>query len=159
MHTKYLFLLSILSINILHATYQNSARQLRHLAQDYLQFIHDVGSAQSVQSDDVRLEMLFAENLTKVDNCSILFANNRAALLPQMKGFEKEYDPTTNKADWTVDIDKALIIPSPETNMVVIHFQWTHINVGKGTTTVILQCNKEEQIERITDVWAKVQSK
>lgn len=153
---RYLFLLSIMNISILTATQQSSS-PLTQLAYDYLQFIHDVGSARSVQQDDIRLVTLFAPNLTKIDNRSVLFKNDRALLLPQMRNFEKEYNPTSNKADWVVHSDTALIIPSTETNTVVIHFEWTHIHVGKGTTTVILQCNTNGQIERITDVWAKVQ--
>jgi hypothetical protein len=131
-------------------------KDLVEIAQEYLQFVHDVGSAKSVQADDVRLKALFAENLTKIDNRAILFQNNRDSLLSQMKGFEKEYNPESRKADWVLEIDTAIVIPSLETNTVVAHFEWTHVNVGKGTTTAILQCNADGQIERITDVWAKV---
>jgi hypothetical protein len=138
-------------------TFGSEKNNLIRIAQDYLKFINDVGSAESVKSDDVRIKTLFAENLTKIDNRTILFENDRELLLPQMRGFEKEYNPESNKADWVVDIDNALIISSIETNAVVIHFEWLHVNVGRGTTTVILQCNNNNQIERITDVWAKVQ--
>lgn len=129
---------------------------LYKIAQKYLKFIHDVGSAESVSQTDPRIKTLFAENLTKIDNTVILFENNRESLLPQMKGFEKEYNHLSNKPDWIVAYDNALIIPSSETNSVVIHFEWVHINVGKGTTTVILQCNSDNKVERIIDVWAKV---
>jgi len=88
----------------------------------------------------------------------VLFENNRDLLLPQMRGFEKEYNPKSNKADWIVEIDNAFIVPSIETNSVVIYFEWVHVNIGRNTTMVILQCNNNNQIERIIDVWAKVQN-
>jgi hypothetical protein len=152
---KYLIILLGISLN-LFAVGKTSSSPLREIAKNYLEFIHDVGSAQSVANDDERIKILFAQNLTKIDNCSILFENDRDALLTQMRGFEKEYNPESDRADWAVAIDKALIIPSQETNAVVISFEWTHVNVGRGTTTVILQCNNNNQIERIIDVWAKV---
>lgn len=126
------------------------------IARNYLAFVNDVGSAQSVAQDDPRLAALFAPNLTKIDNRSVLFENDRNLLLPQMRGFEKEYNPESHQADWVVNQDNAIIIPSAETNSVVINFEWMHVNVGRGTTTVILQCNDHGQIERVIDVWAKV---
>lgn len=130
--------------------------RLIQLAQDYLQFVHDVGQIGSVRSDDPRISTLFAENLTKIDNRTILFANNREALLPQMRGFEKEFNPTATQLDWKADFDSVIIIPSAETNSVVMNFAWEHINIGKATTMVILQCNANNQIERIIDVWNKI---
>lgn len=128
------------------------------IAKNYLQFVHDVGQPSSVQQNDSRLKTLFAENLTKIDNRTVLFENNRDLLLPQMRGFEKDFNPNSQQADWAADFDTVIIIPSAETNSVVIHFAWTHINIGKATTMAILQCNSNNQIERIIDVWAKVQS-
>lgn len=130
--------------------------QLIKIGKDYLTFVHDVGSEQSVQADDKRLEILFAQNLTKIDNRTILFKNSRQSLLPQMKGFETEYKPELKKRDWSVDVENALIIPSIETNSVIVYFEWTHINIGSAITNAILQCNNKGQIERIIDVWAKV---
>jgi hypothetical protein len=134
-----------------------SSDRLMQLAKDYLQFVHDVGGAQSVQPDDARLETLFAQNLTKIDNRSVLFEGNRDLLLPQMQGFKKEYDPTSSEVCWVAVFDTVLIIPSVETNTVVVYFEWIHMNVGRGTTIALLQCNDNNQIERITDVWAPVQ--
>ncbi|MDR3646213.1 MAG: hypothetical protein P4L22_01590 [Candidatus Babeliales bacterium] len=131
---------------------------LIEVAQNYLKFVNDVGSAKSVKSDDTRVKTLFAENLTKIDNRTILFANDRNLLLSQMKGFEKEYTPNSNVADWTVNLNTALIIPSTETNSVTVQFEWQHINVGRATTTAILQCNSNNQIEKVIDVWAKIHS-
>jgi hypothetical protein len=157
-HIKVVSLLFV-SIYFNGALTMENRNHLIKIAQDYLNFVHDVGSVQSVQTNDLRIETLFAENLTKIDNRSILFANNRQALLPQMRGFEKEYNPQSNTADWVVNRDNALIISSSETNSVVINFEWTHVNVGRGTTTVILQCNAHNKIERIIDVWAKINEK
>lgn len=134
----------------------DSTDHLIRTASEYLNFVHDVGSVHSVQPDDPRIELLFSEHLTKIDNRTILFENSRQSLLPQMRGFKKEYDPEATEAAWAVDIANALIIPSVETNTVVIHFEWKHMNVGIGTTTVILQCNYKGQIETIIDVWAPV---
>lgn len=128
---------------------------LTKIAKDYLEFINDVGTAKSVQADDLRIQTLFAENLTKIDNHSVLFANNRQALLAQMKGFEKE-NRQSEKDDWTVNKDDAVIISSSETNSVVIYFDWMHVNVGHGITAVTLKLNADNKIERITDVWAPV---
>ncbi len=141
---------------VVHTMKTEHKNHLIELAQGYLKFVHDVGSAGSVQPDDVRIKSLFAKNLTKTDNRSVLFEGNRDLLLPQMRGFEKEYNPESKKADWVVDIANALIIPSTETNSVVIYFEWTHVNVGRATTMVVLQCNENNQIARIIDVWAKV---
>ena len=133
--------------------------QLIKLANDYLLFISDVGSPQSVRSDDPRLEELFAENLTKIDNTSVLFEKNRNALLPQMRSFEVAREYEANTQIWTIDVHNARVIPSAETNSVVINFEWVHIHAGKGTTTVILQRNTNGKIEQIKDVWALVQNK
>jgi hypothetical protein len=132
--------------------------RLINLAYEYLRFVHDVGSALSVQVDDPRLEILFAEDLTKIDNRSILFERSRQSLLPQMKGFKKEDDPAAYQVAWVIDIDNALVIPSVETNSVIVHFEWTHVNVGRATTIAILQCNSYNQIQQIIDVWAPVRN-
>lgn len=138
------------------AEHQNAHQRLIKIAEDYLTFMYDACISNSVQTCDKRIEILFAPNLTKIDNCSILFENNRELLLPQIQGFVKPNDFTADQAIGTIDTANALIIPSVETNSVTIHFQWTHRDIGTATTTVILQCNSNGQIERIIDVWAKV---
>ena len=140
-----------------HALYTMEKNQLTQVAKDYLQFVHDVGSGQSVQSDDLRINELFAEKLTKIDNRITLFANNRQLLLPQMKGFEKEENSASDQVSWVIHKDQALIVPSTETNSVVVYFEWTHAHVGRATTMAILRCNQQGQIQCIIDVWAKVQ--
>lgn len=137
---------------------EEASSQLQKTAQNYLQFVHDVGSAGSVKSDDPRICQLFAYNLTKIDNRMTLFENNRELLLPQMKGFEKENNPEATEPDWIINFDDALIIPSVEKNSVIAHFTWSHLNIGRATTMAILQCNEQGQIERIIDVWARIQN-
>lgn len=126
------------------------------IANDYLLFINDVGSLHSVKRNDPRLETLFAEDLTKIDNTSLLFEKNRDALLPQMRSFEVTKGSQTTIQLWTVDVHNALIIPSPETNTVAVNFEWVHAHAGKGTTVAILKCNTSGKIEQIKDVWALV---
>ena len=151
-----LILMYVMSLHI-HTMYASEKEKLMEIAYNYLQFVHDVGSVYSVKSDDSRIAILFADNLTKIDNRITLFANNRQLLLPQMKGFEKEDNPEAVEPAWIIDSDHALIIPSTETNSVIAYFEWVHVHVGRATTMAILQCNDNGQIERITDVWAKVQ--
>ncbi len=148
-----LTVLLVMNLNVVQASEENP---LIKIAQDYLQFVHDVGSARSVEKDDIRISTLFAENLTKIVNGSVLFANNRQLLLPQMKGFEKEDNLESRQAAWIVHENEALIVPSTETNAVIVSFEWTHVHVGRATAMAILHCNEQRQIERITDVWAKV---
>lgn len=152
-----LFCAIIFYVHAMYAQEKEQSSQLIQVAQSYMQFVHDVGSARSVQLDDRRVATLFAKNLTKIDNRTTLFANDRQLLLPQMKGFEKEDNPQATEAAWTIDIDHALIVPSVETNSVVVHFEWKHVHVGNATTMAILQLNENGQIKSIIDVWAKVQ--
>lgn len=127
---------------------------LNQIGQSYLMFMSDVVNG-LVHSNDTRLEILFAENLTKIDNRTVLFSNNRNGLLPQIASFQAEHH-LKDEAMAQIDIEHATFIPSVETNSVVVYFAWSHINIGKATTMVILQCNKNGQIECIIDVWAKV---
>lgn len=126
--------------------------QLRNIAKEYLTFMRDVFSVPAATSNDPRLKTLFAKDLTKIDNRSILFENNRDALFAQMTGFKKG----ELVSDWMIDVEHALIIPSTETNTVVVYFEWAHPKIGRHTTIAILKCNDDMKIEYITDVWAPV---
>lgn len=131
-------------------------KSLNEIAQSYLNFVNNVGGG-LISHDDTIIQTLFAPNLTKIDNNTILFANNRDLLLPQMYTLKKE-GSQLSKLDWTVDLDAALIIPSLETNSVVVNFQWSHTKAGNGLTSALLICNNNNQIEKIVDVWSRMES-
>lgn len=133
---------------------ETKTEQLKTIAREYLKFMQDVFSVPAATAEDPRIESLFTQNLTKIDNRSILFANDRTALYPQMTGF-KQGDMI---ADWILDAESALIIPSEETNTVTINFEWYHPKIGRHTTTAILQCDGDMKIMRIIDVYASMKN-
>lgn len=146
--------LILVNTNMSAKNIKNSS-DLTQLGRNYLKFMSDAVTG-GIKSNDLRLESLFAENLTKFDNRTVLFKNSRQALLRQIEGFKEAQRLNAGQSSVSIDIDNATIIPSSETNSVIVYFEWSHVSIGRATTMVILQCNAEGQIECVIDVWAKV---
>ncbi len=151
------FFLTLISLVSTDMKAQNviNTDYLRQLGKNYLKFMSDAANG-AITPSDPRITTLFAENLTKTDNRTVLFENSRQSLLAQIAEFTEQRKLDADKKIATIDIEHATFIPSSETNSVVVYFEWSHMSIGRATTMVILQCNPAGQIERVIDVWAKI---
>lgn len=116
------------------------------LAMNYINFMSNVGDANSEIDYVTELPAHFSENITKIENGKVIVQGHEK-LAEQLKNARKYGAP------WSL---KVLDVLSDEQNhSAVVRFTWNSKKVGLHITTAILKFDEDNKIQEIAEVYNK----